>query len=300
MVLRRNLIPALALALLVVASPVAAQHDFDEVEVKTHEVADGIAMLEGAGGNIGVSAGEDGVILIDDQYAPLTEKIQAAVRKISDRPIRFVINTHWHFDHTGGNENLGKAGAVIFAHDNVRKRMSVDQFISVLETEVPASPAGALPVVTFSDTVTFHLNGDTIHVVHVPPAHTDGDSFVHFREANVLHLGDLFFSGMYPFIDVSAGGSLDGMIAACDTALELTDGQTRIIPGHGPLSNRADLEAYRNMLAGVRDVVVPLVQAGKSLDEITEAAPLEPFNEKWGHGFPPELFLTAVVADLSK
>jgi glyoxylase-like metal-dependent hydrolase (beta-lactamase superfamily II) len=297
---RPTLAGALPWLLILAASVVSAQQDFEKVEIGTQHVVGGIYMLDGAGGNIGVSTGDDGVFLIDDQFAPLTEKIRGAVREISDKPIRFVLNTHWHFDHTGGNENLGKAGAVILAHDNVRRRMSVDQLIEIIDTEVPASPPAALPVVTFNDTVTLHINGDTVRVLHVPNAHTDGDALVHFQKANVLHMGDVFFSGMYPFIDVGAGGSLDGMIEACGVALELANDETLMIPGHGPLSSRGDLIAYRNMLKGVRDVMAPLVRMGKSLEQIREADALAPFNEMWGKGFSPDLFLEAVYRDLSE
>jgi glyoxylase-like metal-dependent hydrolase (beta-lactamase superfamily II) len=281
--------------------PAFAQQDFSEVEITTTKVAEGLYMLEGAGGNIGVSVGEDGVFLIDDQYAPLTDKIVAAVRRIDDGPIRFVLNTHWHSDHTGGNENLGKGGTLIVAHDNVRQRLSVEQFFTVWDRKVPPSPEGALPVVTFSETVTFHLNGDEIYAFHVDSAHTDGDAMVFFRNANVLHMGDILFNGTYPFIDVDAGGSINGMIAACDRALELIDSDTKIIAGHGSMAVRQDVEAYRRMLQGVVDVVRPLVAQGKSLDEAREADPLAPFNETWGSGFVnPDLMLEIVYRDLGE
>jgi cyclase len=291
----------LGLAVVAIAAPALAQDDFADVEIKTTKVAEGLYMLEGAGGNIGMSVGEDGVFLIDDQYAPLTDRIMAAVRKIDGRPIRFVLNTHWHSDHTGGNENLGKAGALIVAHDNVRQRMSVEQFFTVWDRKVPPSPDGALPVVTFSDSVTFHINGDEVHAFHVDPAHTDGDSMVHFRSANVLHMGDVLFSGGYPFIDVDAGGSIRGMVAACDRALGLTDADTRIIAGHGPMAVRSDLEAYCAMLNGVIEAVAPLVAQGKSLDEIKQADPLAAFNETWGGEFVnPDLMLAIVSRDLAR
>jgi len=261
-----------------------AQQDYSKVEITTTKVADGIYMLEGAGGNIGVSAGADGIFLIDDQYAPLTDKIRAAVAAIDKRSIRFVFNTHWHGDHTGGNENLGETGALIVAHDNVRRQMTVEHFLELWDLKVPPSSEGFLPVVTFSDTVTFHLNGDEIHAFHVAPAHTDGDSMVHFPKANVLHTGDVFFSGRFPFIDVYTGGSLAGVIAACDVALELVDDTTKIIPGHGPLSDRADLVAYRGMLQKVHDTVAPMIRQGKSLEEIRAAQPLAPLVDEWGGG----------------
>jgi len=290
----------LALLLLTAAAPTVAQ-DFNQVQVESQKIAEGVYMLAGAGGNIGVSVGEDGVILIDDQFAPLTDKVKAAVAKISDKPVRFVLNTHWHRDHTGGNEKMGNAGALIVAHDNVRERMSVEQLIEAFGTRVPPSPEGALPVVTFNDTVTFHYNGEEIHAFHVTSAHTDGDSIVHFRKANVLHMGDAFFNGNYPFIDVSTGGSIDGMIAAADVALALIDAETKIIVGHGPVASRDDLVAFREMLKTVRDRIAPLVEAGQSLEEVVAAQPTKDLDEKWGNSFiKGEKFVSIVYSSLSE
>jgi len=284
------------LFLVFVAATATAQVKADEVEIKTYEVVAGkIYMLEGQGGNLGVSIGEDGVFLIDDQYAPLTEKIVAAIAKLSDKPIRFVLNTHWHGDHTGGNENLGKAGTLIVAHDNVRVRMSSEQFIAAFNSKTPPSPKDALPVVTFNDAVTFHFNGDEIHAFHVAPAHTDGDSIVHFRKADVLHMGDVFFNTIYPFIDTGAGGSIDGMIAAVERTLPLIDEKAKLIPGHGPVGDKASLTAYLEMLRGVRDAIAPLVAAGKSVEEVVAAKPTAPFDEKWGQGFLNADVFTKIV-----
>lgn len=276
--------PALAFAFAVLAVPalVAAQQDFSSVEIGTTEVAPGIYMLTGSGGNIGVSVGADGVIVIDDQYAPLTDKILAAIRAISAEPLRFVLNTHWHGDHTGGNENMGRAGALIVAHDNVRERLSVDQVLDRFGqiSETPAAPEGAWPVVTFDRTVTFHVNGEEVHAFHVPNAHTDGDAIIHFRSANVIHMGDTYFNGRFPFVDTGSGGSIDGAIAAHDRVLDIADADTRIIPGHGALSNANELREARRMLQTVRDRVAAGVAQGRSLEQITGMNP----GAEWEEG----------------
>ncbi len=276
------------------------EQDFDKVQIQTNKVAEGVYMLIGRGGNIGVSVGQDSVFMIDGQYAPLTDKIRAAIAAISDKPIQFVINTHWHQDHTNGNENLAKAGAVIIAHENVRKRLSTEQSVAFFKTTVPPSPKPALPVMTFTRDVTFHLNGDEIHVFHVEPAHTDGDAVIYFQKTNVMHMGDLYFEGMYPFIDLSAGGSIDGMIRALDQLLPMIDGNTRVIPGHGPLSNKAGLQAYRNMLAAVRDRIAQQIQAGKTLQEVLASKPTQEYDTAMGHGFlKPEDFVEIVYTSLN-
>lgn len=289
--------------LLLASSPalMAQQQDFSKVEIRTQQVAPGVHMLIGAGGNLGVSSGEDGVFLIDDQFEPLAPKIRAAVEAISKQPVRFVINTHWHGDHTGGNEAFGKSGSVIVAHDNVRKRMSVEQFVQRFNRRLPPSPKAALPVITFSEGVTFHLNGETLEVFHLANAHTDGDGVIWFKNANVLHTGDLFFNGMYPFIDVDSGGSLDGMIAAADRLLAMTNVSTKIIPGHGALATRADYRAFRDMLVTVRDRIAKLIAEGKSVDQVVAAAPLQDLGEKWGKGFmKTDTFTKIVASDLSR
>ena len=300
--MRLRVMAAMAFAAAVTAGAAAAQdQDFSKVEIGSEALAPGIHMLTGAGGNIGLSVGEDATFIIDDQFAPLTDKITAAIKAITDKPVRFVINTHWHGDHTGGNENFGKAGAVIIAHDNVRKRMSADQFNEVFKSTTPASPKAALPVVTFAESVNLHLNGDTVHVVHVEPAHTDGDSIVHFTKANVLHMGDLFMNGFYPFIDVGSGGDVNGVVAAADKALALANDQTKIIPGHGPLATKADLTAFRDVVATVRDRVTTLIEEGKSLADVQAARPSKEFDAKWGGGFmKADQFVGLVYQSLSK
>ena len=289
------------LAILISAGAYSQEDRFAGVEITTHDVAPGIYMLVGMGGNIGVSVGEDGVFMIDDQFAPLTDKITAAVAALSDRPIRFVINTHWHGDHTGGNENLGKRGALIVAHDNAYARMSRDTEIGAFNQVVPAAPKAALPVITFNDNVTFRLNGEEIRAVHYQHSHTDGDSVIHFVNANVIHTGDIWFNGFYPFIDVSSGGSIDGVINSITTLIDMADDNTRIIPGHGPLSDKQGMQGYLEMLETVRDRMSRLIAEGKSLEEIIELKPNADYDDAMGKGFiNPEKFLQILYGDLKQ
>lgn len=261
------------------------QPNYEQIQIETHQVTDGIYMLTGSGGNIGVSIGEDGVFIIDDQFAPLTEKILAAIAKISDKPVRFVINTHWHADHTGGNENMGKRGALIVAHDNVHKRMSTENVSRLNGSTTPPSPEIALPVITYSETMTLHFNGNEVSIIHQAHGHTDGDSIIYFKEANVIHGGDLFFNGTYPFVDTGSNGSINGIIEAASKMLALANDETGIIPGHGPLAGKQDLQAYHDMLVMYRDNVKKLVDAGKSLEDIKKAKPNADLDEKYGKGF---------------
>ncbi len=251
------------LSVLLLAGPALAQRDFDDVKIEATDLGGGIYMLTGAGGNLGVCVGQDGVFLIDDQYAPLSEKIMAAIKELSDQPVQFVFNTHWHGDHTGGNENFGETGSLVVSHANVRRRLSTEQFSEFLDRTTEASPEGALPVVTFTDSLSFFYNDEEIVVFHVPAAHTDGDGVVHFTKANIIHSGDIIFYGLYPYIDVSAGGSIDGVIAGVKILLDLSDDQTRIIPGHGPLLQRDKLEEYLALLEDVRGTVAQEIKAGK-------------------------------------
>ncbi|MGH8495223.1 MAG: MBL fold metallo-hydrolase [Gammaproteobacteria bacterium] len=273
-------------ALLWMSAGAAIAQDQEEIEVTLEEVGTGVYMLTGRGGNIGVSIGEDGVFLVDDQYAPLTPAIREALAEVTDEPVRFVLNTHWHEDHTGGNEEFGKGGSLVIAHENVRKRLAAGQIMNYLgqEINVPPASGAALPVVTFDNAVTFHINGDEVHAFHVLSAHTDGDSIVHFRKADVVHMGDTYFNGFYPYIDASSGGSLRGMIAAADRALELVGEDTAVIPGHGPLSNRQELESYRDMLVEVHERMGELIDEGLSLEEIQARAPTAEFDAEWGDG----------------
>ncbi len=272
-----------------------------EITVRADRVAPGIYFISGGGGNMGLCIGDDGAFLIDDQYAPLTEGIRQVIAQLTDKPVQFVLNTHWHGDHTGGNENLGEIGAVIIAHDNVRTRMSSEQFSTFWNRSTAPSSAGALPVVTFSDAVTFHMNGTSIRAFHVASAHTDGDTIVHFPDANVVHMGDVFFHQWYPYIDISAGGSVRGTIAAVDLVLPLIDENTVVIPGHGATAtNRANLIAYRDMLATVTDRIQALIDQGKTLEEIQAARPTAEWDEVWGqHFMTPEHFVRQIYGDLS-
>ena len=292
----------LVLLTFLVSSGLPAQEDrFAGVEIKTEQVAPGIYMLVGAGGNIGVSAGEDGVFMIDDQFAPLTDRITAAVAALSDQPIRLLINTHWHGDHTGGNENLGKQGVLIVAHDNVYARMSRDTEIGAFNQVVPAAPEAALPVITFNDNVTFRLNGEEIRAVHYSHSHTDGDSVIQFVNANVLHTGDIWFNGYYPFIDVSSGGSIDGVIGSIRTLIDLADDNTRIIPGHGPLGDKQGMQEYLEMLEAVQTRMKKLIAEGKSLEQIIELRPNADYDDAMGKGFiNPETFLQILYSDLKR
>ena len=263
-----------------------AQRDLSKVEIKTTRVSETIYIMEGAGGNLALSAGEDAAFLIDDQYPELTEKIVAAIAAITPKPVKFVLNTHWHSDHTGGNEKLGSAGAIIFAHENVRKRMSTEQFIEFTRSTVPPSPKGALPLVTFAGAISFHLNGDEIRAIHVPRAHTDGDAIVHFLKSDVIHMGDVYWNGMYPFIDTSSGGTIQGTIAACDQVLAIAGDTTKIVPGHGPaVSDKAGLRAYRDMLAAIHARVAKMIAEGRKLEDITAANVSADFDERWGKRF---------------
>lgn len=290
---------ALLVLALVALSPLGLRaQDMSNVQIRTQRITDGVYMLIGQGGNIGLSVGSDGVFVIDDQFAPLTDRILAAIAAITSEPVRFVFNTHWHGDHTGGNENMGAAGALIVAHDNVRERMSVEQVLERIGRPVsttPASPEGALPVVTFTDDVSFHINGDRLHAFHVENAHTDGDAIVHFVDANVVHMGDTFFRDRFPFIDTASGGSIDGVIGAAGAALAVMDANTQVIPGHGALSTREDLRNYRDALKTMRDAVAGMMRRGMSLEQITAARPIRAQAEAWGQDRAAEDSFVATI-----
>ncbi|MCP4200992.1 MAG: MBL fold metallo-hydrolase [bacterium] len=270
-------------------TPVLAQVSLQEPEIsfKSTELVPGLYMLEGeggfAGGNLGLLIGEDGAVLIDDGLPPLTDELLEAIGELTKEPLEFLINTHVHGDHIGGNEALAKAGATIVAHDNLRQRLLTDG-MTTAAGDVPA-PEDALPVVTFSDSVTFHLNDRGARVFHVENAHTDGDAVIHFRDDNVIHAGDVMFNGLFPFIDLDSGGSVDGYVAAQERILALADDATQIIPGHGPIATKKDLATAVAMLKDARARVRSLVEAGKTEEEILEANPLADYHDDWNWGF---------------
>ncbi len=280
-----------AFAISAIATPACAQQDFSKIEIKSEQLAPGVAVLFGAGGNIGVSYGEDGTILIDDQYAPMTAKIQAAVSGLGAAPVKFLVNTHWHGDHSGGNENLGNAGAVIMAHDNVRVRLAAGA-VSGAGTSgartIPAAPPAALPVITYAEGLKLHLNGEEVRVIHMPAAHTDGDSIIHWTKSNVIHMGDLFMLQVsFPYVDRDSGGDVRGFVAAADKVLAIANDQTKIIPGHGAIATKADLQNHRNMIATVIAKVEAGIKAGQTLEQIKASNPTD------GFGVNPKGFISA-------
>ena len=275
---------ALAFALAIPAMTLAQEQKLDVTTL-----TENLHMLSGKGGNIGLFTGPDGTFLIDDQMAPVGPLLKETIKNLGGEQPRFLLNTHYHFDHTGGNEAIGNSDTAIVSHDNVRKKLLNGSTISAFDATTPPAPASALPVVTFSKSMHFHLNGQTLRTVHFPHAHTDGDSVVYFEELNVVHTGDIFFNGFYPFIDTENGGSMVGVIAAVEKLIATTDDNTKIIPGHGPLANRADLIAYLDMLTFANASMRDLKKAGKSVEEAIAADPLIDYDAKWGG----ELFTTA-------
>lgn len=245
------------LILTLLISTLAQAQRFDKVEITTTKLTEQTYMLEGAGGNIGISIGDDGVFVIDDQFAPLSEKILAAIKSLSDKPLKFLVNTHYHGDHTGGNENMKKAGATIIAHDNVKKRLVEKQ-----------TSKEALPVITFNDKLNLSINNESIAIFHVANAHTDGDSLLYFTESNVLHTGDTFFNGRYPYIDLNSGGSVKGYIEAVKKGLILINDDTKIIPGHGKLANKKDYKIFLKMLKTLQNSIQKAIDEGKTEDEV--------------------------------
>ena len=294
--MKKLLVP---IVLLLFAISVTAQTDFSKVEIKVTKVAGNVYMLEGSGGNIGVSVGDDGILIVDDQFAPLADKIRAALKGIADKKLRFILNTHWHGDHTGGNVAFGPEAPVI-AHDNVRKRMAVDQKSEVFKRTTPASPKEALPVITFNQNLTVHFNGEEIRAIHFPQGHTDGDSVIFFVSSNVVHLGDDFFAGRFPFVDLESGGSVEGLTKNIGEIITKIPAGAKLIPGHGPLSGIEDLMNYHNMLVTTSDIVSAKIKAGKTLDQIKSEG-LPDTWKSWGTGFiKTDMWLETIYRSATK
>lgn len=273
----------LTVSLLFAVSAQAQQTDYSKVEVKATKVAGNVYMLEGAGGNIGVSVGDDGLLIVDDQFAPLADKIRAALKGLADKKLRFILNTHWHGDHTGGNVAFGPE-ATIIAQDNVRKRLATEQKLTAFNMTVPPSPKEALPVITFNNSLSVHFNGEEIRAIHYPQGHTDGDSVIFFSASNVVHLGDDFFAGRFPFVDLESGGTVEGLTRNIGEIIGKIPAGAKLIPGHGPISTIDDLKSYHNMLQQTTEIVRGKIAAGKTLDQIkTEGLPAE--WAPWGTGF---------------
>jgi cyclase len=288
------------LTLTVTVNDVNAQGD--NVTINTTKLSNNTYMLKGSGGNIIVSVGQDGVFMVDDQFAPLTEKIKEAISNITDQPVKFVINTHWHSDHTGGNENFGELGAVIISHDNVRERLSTEQFLAFFNRTVAPLPEKGLPIITFSDNMTIFQNGDEIRIIHVDNGHTDGDSIVYFTKNNVIHVGDDFNDKTYPLIDISSGGSIDGLISSLQTISSLIDDETKVVSGHSDISNKTKVNAFITMLKDVRQNVSQLIQNGDSLEEIITSQPTSKYDEiYYDHSrLKPGDFVTMVYQSLTR
>jgi cyclase len=280
---------------------VSQDPDFSKVQIKVTKVAGNVYMLQGAGGNIGASVGDDGIVVVDDQYAPLAEKIQAALKGITDKPVRFVINTHYHEDHTGGNAYFQKEGPII-AQDNVRKRLQEGGNTGNGATiQVPHKPAAkeALPIITFNHDVIVHLNGEDIRALHFPAGHTDGDSIIFFPKANVVHMGDDFVTYGFPFIDINSGGSIDGMIDAVEKVIIQLPADVKVIPGHGPLSTLDDVRSYLKMLKETREVVQQSLKQGKTLEQMKQEKILDPWKKYSGEFISEDVFLDTLYNSLT-
>jgi len=280
---------------------ITQEQDFSKIQIKVSKVAGSVYMLQGAGGNIGASVGEDGIVIVDDQYAPLADKIQAALKGITDKPVRFIINTHYHGDHTGGNAYFQKQAPII-AQDNVRKRLESGGAAgngSSIHMDVKPSPKEALPIITFDHDVTVHLNGEDIRALYFPAGHTDGDSIIFFPKSNVVHMGDDFVTYGFPFIDVDSGGSINGMIDGVEKVIAQAPADVKIIPGHGPVSTIDDVKAYLTMLKATRDAVQKALKDGKTLDQMKQAKLLDPWKKYSGDFINEDTFLETLYNSLT-
>jgi cyclase len=292
-----------ALILVAAVSLVAAQQqDFSKVAIKVQKVAEGIYMLEGVGGNIGASIGEDGVVIIDDEFAPLVPKIEAALKGITDKPVRFILNTHYHGDHTGGNEPMAKSGSTVIAHDNVRKRLATGTEVKLFggSGKTPPAPKDALPIITFDQTLTIHLNGEDIQAIHTPNGHTDGDSIIYFPKANVVHMGDDFVTYGFPFVDIDNGGSVSGMVAGCEKVLAMVPADANFIPGHGPISSADDVRKFIQLLKDTRAVVAAAVAKKQTPAQMKAAKILAKWEDPYGKGFiKTEVWIDTLYDDVT-
>jgi glyoxylase-like metal-dependent hydrolase (beta-lactamase superfamily II) len=278
--IRFSLVALASWAALTAPANAQAQPDFSKVEIKTTKISNNFYTLEGQGGVIGVLAGPDGVLMVDSQFAPLTGKIVAAIKQISDRPIRYLINTHVHGDHTGGNENLGKMGVTIFAREELRNRLAHPAPPAPGGNPIPPAPAPALPLVTYTGRLTFHMNGEEVQLIPIPRAHTDGDTLVRFPGSDVIMTGDFYRSIQYPNIDRANGGSLNGMLDGLAFIVGQAGPNTKIVPGHGPIVDRNAVIAQRDMILAIRDRVAKLVDQGKSQEEVLAAKPTSDYDGK--------------------
>jgi cyclase len=280
--MRKTLFAVLFFSFFAATQIFAQGQDFSKVEMKVQKVAGTVYMLEGAGGNIGASVGDDGIVMVDDEFLPLAEKIEAALKGITDKPVKVVLNTHWHGDHTGGNPHFGEKAPIV-AQENVRKRLVTGGKTRFGETK-PAEKS-ALPIITFEDTVSVHLNGEDIRAIHFPHGHTDGDSVIFFTQSNVVHMGDDFFNGgMFPFIDIDSGGSVQGMIAGDEKVLAEVPDDVKIIPGHGPLATKADLRKFVDVLKETSAAVEAGIKKGKTLPQLKQEKVLAKWDS-WGQSF---------------
>ena len=292
------------LVVLTIASALLAfsqDKDFSKVNIEVIKVSGTVYMLKGAGGNIGASVGDDGIVIVDDQYAPLADKIQAALKGITDKPVRFVINTHYHEDHTGSNEYFQKTAPII-AHDNVRKRLEEGGVAgngASVKFDAKPQPKGALPIITFDHDVTVHLNGEDIRALHFPAGHTDGDSIIYFPKSNVVHMGDDFVTYGFPFIDVSSGGSIDGMIDGVEKAIAQLPADVKVIPGHGPVSNLDDVRTYIKMLKDTRETVRAALKQKKTLDQMKKDKILDPWKKYSGDFISEDAYLETLYNSLT-
>ncbi|MEP6919586.1 MAG: MBL fold metallo-hydrolase [bacterium] len=278
---------------------VAAQQDFSKVEIKVTKIAGNVYLLEGSGGNIGVSVGKDGILIVDDQFAPLADKIKGALKTLGDGKLKFVLNTHWHGDHTGGNVVFGPEAPII-AHDNVRKRLATEQHQEFFKRTTPPSPAEALPVITFDSSLSVHFNGEEIKVIHFPHGHTDGDSVIFFTGSNVVHMGDDMFATRFPFVDLESGGSVQGLIKNIAEIIPKLPAGVKLIPGHGPVSTVDDLKAYHRMLVETTDIVAQKMKVGKTLEQMKKEGLPEKWKE-WGTGFiKTDLWIETIFRSLSQ